>query len=298
MIERKLLRNIGLVFLALVILFSAAVILFFAEGGEIYGFNHDPNNPGPNVLTQGDIVFVPVPVDEEIIPIYDDEEVIKVELWELPPRDILVRLITAPMAIIPPTTSYLISILYLLSGFAFCGAAFSVCKNIKRLYTAISARKDIKRNQEPGARPEQILTYITDHPCHSQQQIADGTGIPRSSLRHYLRRLQDNKKIKVITYNRTPYYLPYADSYTSTEKLVLVILSREKEHRFFAALAENPGIEKTDLADMLTMNARTTQWYLSRLKKSGLLMKTPKGDLRCFLTMDAANAYQKLGKEA
>ncbi len=282
MIKRKLLRNIGLVLLVVFILFSAAVFLFFAEGGEIYGFNHDPDNPGPNILTRGDLVFVPV--EEEIVPIYDGKEIVKVELWELPPRDILVRLITAPMAIIPPTTSHIISILYLLSGFVFI--------------IAISARKDIKRNQEPGARPEQILTYITDHPCHSQQQIADGTGIPRSSLRHYLRRLQDNKKIKVITYNRTPYYLPYADSYTSTEKLVLVILSREKEHRFFAALAENPGIEKTDLADMLTMNARTTQWYLSRLKKAGLLTKTPKGDLRCFLTMDAANAYQKLGGDA
>ena len=277
MIERKLLRNIGLVLLVVFILFSAAVFLFFAEGGEIYGFNHDPANPPPASLSSGNIIFTPV--EEEIVPIYDDKEIVKVELWELPLRYSIQLLITRPIAHMPPLTASLITLIVFSLGLAFI---------------TLSTREDIKRNQEPGARPEQILTYITDHPCRSQQQIADGTGIPRSSLRHYLRRMQNNKKIKEITYNRTPYYLPHADPYTSTEKLVLVILSREKEHRFFAALAENPGIEKTDLADMLRMNARTTQWYLSRLKKAGLLMSVSKGDSHCFLTPNAAEAYQKL----
>ena len=268
------------VFFLILLFVSAAVILFFAEGGEIYGFNHDPANPPPASLSSGNIVFTPV--EEEIVPIYDDNEIVKVELWELPLRYSIQLLITRPIAHMPPLTASLITLVI-----SYLGLAFVV----------LFHREDIKRNQEPGARPEQILTYIIDHPCHSQQQIAEGTGIPRSSLRHYLRRLQDNKKIKAVTYNRTSYYLPYADPYTSTEKLVLVILSREKEHRFFAALAENPGIEKTDLAALLRMNTRTTQWYLSRLKKSGLMMSVPRGDSHCFLTPDAAEAYRKLEKK-
>ena len=43
--DRELLREIGIVILVVLVLFSAAVVLFFAEGGEVYGVNHDPTNP-------------------------------------------------------------------------------------------------------------------------------------------------------------------------------------------------------------------------------------------------------------
>ena len=285
MASHRRIGNVGLVIILLLAFLVLSLFLFFADGGQLKGINENHTAPGNFHLDQPVEIdgLTIVVIDEDIVPLEDGTEIIPIEIWQLPPREMIIHIITSPMAHIPLSTGKLISILYLLSGFAFI--------------IAFSAREDIKRNQEPGARPEQILTYITDHPCHSQQQIAEGTGIPRSSLRHYLHRMQENKKIKAVTYNRTPYYLPYADPYTSTEKLVLVILSREKEHRFFAALAENPGIANTDLADLLQMNTRTTQWYLSRLKKSGLMMSVPRGDSHCFLTPDAAEAYRKLGRE-
>ena len=76
--DRELLREIGIVILVVLVLFSVAVVLFFAEGGEIYGFNHDPKNPPENQLVRGNIVFIPA--DKEITPIYDDKKIISVDL--------------------------------------------------------------------------------------------------------------------------------------------------------------------------------------------------------------------------
>ncbi|HJK56160.1 MAG TPA: hypothetical protein O0X75_03010, partial [Methanocorpusculum sp.] len=114
--DRELLREIGIVILVVLVLFSAAVVLFFAEGGEVYGVNHDPTNP---VISLEHPEFVIEVIDEEIVPIYDGTEIKTVELWELPPKEIIRQLIISPMAYIPPITSHLITLFVSSLGLAF-----------------------------------------------------------------------------------------------------------------------------------------------------------------------------------
>ena len=63
---KKLLREIGIVLVVALVLFSAAVVLFFAEGGQIAGINEEQTNPG-NPLYQdiGGYVFEPVEEERE-----------------------------------------------------------------------------------------------------------------------------------------------------------------------------------------------------------------------------------------
>lgn len=113
-------RKIGVCTLMLFLLITPPVYLFFADGGQIYGINYNPDTI-PNISGQNLDGLVFTIVDEDIEPIYDGSEIIQVELWELPLRDILLRIITHPMAYIPPSTSYLLSLFYLAFGILIFG---------------------------------------------------------------------------------------------------------------------------------------------------------------------------------
>ncbi|MDU9376979.1 hypothetical protein McpSp1_16230 [Methanocorpusculaceae archaeon Sp1] len=274
--EREQLRKIGIIILAILILFSAAVVLFFAEGGEIYGLNHDPNGPA-KPLEHSKFVFEVL--EEEIVPIYDGTEIIKVEWWQLPPRDILVDVITAPMAYIPPITARLITFFVSALGLAFI-----------ILYHRETRRKD----QQDGARPEKILTYITENPGQSLQQIANGTNIPRSSLRHHLRTTRMKSQILEFRYSKNPHYFSKKKSYTDIEKLVLAVLSRESEKAAFVELFNNPKSTKQDLAEHLNVSESAAHWHLKRLNAAELLVvETNRGQNRYRLSAEAEKAYRK-----
>ena len=172
--DRELLREIGIVILVVLVLFSAAVVLFFAEGGEIRGINHDPSKP---IVNPGYNEIFEVVVDEEIVPLYDGTEIKSIELWQLPPKEILKRLIAFPMAYIPPITSHLITLFVSSLGLAFL---------------VLYRRKDKQLENE---RPEQILAYLSKNPGHSLQQITDALAINRSTARHYLRSMEKSKTL-------------------------------------------------------------------------------------------------------
>lgn len=269
--ERELLRKIGIAILVMLVLFSAVVVLFFVEGGEIRGINHDPNTPS-KPLEHSKYAFEVV--DEEIIPISDGTEIKSVELWELPLKDILVTLITSPTAYIPPITSQLIGFVISALGFAF----FVLC-----------LRNDSRKNN----RPEQILTLLTEHPGRSLQQIADSFGISHSTARHYLWKLRNNKLISPFDYHGHTHYFAGGNSCTDLEKLFYIILSREKEERVITLIREQPGITKRELAGHLRLTLTTGNWHLQRLFDDGLLMIVFDGiHNRYWLTNEATAAYK------
>ncbi|MDR0981188.1 MAG: winged helix-turn-helix transcriptional regulator [Methanocalculaceae archaeon] len=274
--ERELLRETGIVILVILVLFSAAVVLFFAEGGEIRGINHDPNAPS-KPLEHSKYAFEVV--DEEIIPIYDGTEIKSVELWELPLKDTLVTLITSPMAYIPPITAQLIGFVISTLGLAFL---------------VLYRRKDSRENRQENGRPEQIRTLLTEHPGRSLQQIADVLGISHSTARHYLRRLKKGEQISLLNYHGHPHYFAGGKSYTKVEKLMYIILSREKEEQVITAIREHPGITKRELAGKLRLTLATCNWHLGRLLDDGLLMIIFDGVHNKYrLTNEATDAYKK-----
>lgn len=275
--KRELLWEIGIVILTILVLFSAAALLFFAEGGEIYGFNHDPTNP---VISLEHPELTIEVVDEEIVPIYDGTEIKTVELWELPPKEILRQLITKPMAYIPPLTAHLITLFISALGLTFL---------------ILYRRKDSWEYRQENARPEQILTLLTEHPGLSLQQIADSFGISRSTARHYLRRLEKGEQISLFDYHGHPHYFASGKPYTDLEKLMYIILSREKEERVITVIREHPGITKRELAGKLRLTLHTGNWHLQRLLDDGLLMIIFDGVHNKYrLTNEAADAYKKI----
>ena len=276
--ERELLREIGIVILVICVLFSAAVVLFFVEGGEIRGVNHDSSNP---VVNQGhnEIPFEVV-IDEEIVPLYDGTEIKSIELWQLPPKEILKRLIVFPMGYIPPLTAHFITLFISALGLAFL---------------VLYRRKDSWANRQENGRPEQIRTLLTGHPRRSLQQIADALGISHSTARHYLRRLKKGKQISLFDYHGHPHYFAGSKPYTDLEKLMYIILSREKEERVITVIWEHPGITKRELAGKLRFTLPTGNWHLQRLLDDRLLMIIYDGVHNTYrLTNEAADAYKKI----
>ncbi|MDU9376978.1 hypothetical protein McpSp1_16220 [Methanocorpusculaceae archaeon Sp1] len=274
--EREQLREIGIIILVILILFSAAVVLFFAEGGEIRGINHDPNNSKTSLDPQGIVFEV---VDEEIVPIYDGTEIKTIELWQMPPKEILRRLIVFPMGYIPPITGQLITFFVSALGLAFI---------------ILYHRETSRKNQQDSERPEKILTYITENPGQSLQQIANGTNIPRSSLRHHLRTMQKKREIVQKKYCGNPRYFSKKKSYTDIEMRVLAVLSRESERPALMELFTSPKSTKQDLAKRLNVSESTAHWYLSRLNAAELLVVEADGkQIRYRLTEEAGKTCRK-----
>ena len=116
---REIVKDAVVLVLILFLLSVPAVILFFADGGQIIGLNYDPEKiPVPDGTVGVDGLTWEA-LDEPIEPIDDGTEIIQIELWQLPPRDILIRLVVSHMAYIPPSFSHLLSILYLSLGLGF-----------------------------------------------------------------------------------------------------------------------------------------------------------------------------------
>ncbi|MDV0441610.1 winged helix-turn-helix transcriptional regulator [Methanorbis furvi] len=273
---REQLREVGIIALVILILFSAVVVLFFAEGGEIRGINHDPNGPAKPLVHSKYVIEV---VEEEIVPIYDGREIKTVELWELPPKEIIRHLIAAPTAYIPPITGQLITFFISALGFGF---AF--------LYLQDTGRK----NQNEINRPEKILAYITKNPGESMQQIAAGTEIPRSSLRYHVNKMQKAGQISQKEYCGNPHYFSLEKSYSATERLVLAVFSRENEKQVLVELLKHPESTRQDLAERLHMSEITVHWYLHRLDAAELLMVHAEGGRNHYqLTGEAEKACGK-----
>ena len=94
-------REIGIVCLLCLLLLFPSSILFFIDGGQIIGINENLEKKQNIVGQTVDNVLV-TPAHGVIKPIDDGTEIVSVNLWQLPPRDILIRIITKPMAYIPP----------------------------------------------------------------------------------------------------------------------------------------------------------------------------------------------------
>ena len=272
--DRELLREIGIVILVVLVLFSAAVVLFFAEGGEIRGINHDPDAPSKPLVHNKYTFEV---VDEEIVPIYDGTEIKTVELWELPPKEIIRQLIISPMAYSPPITSHLITLFISSLGLAFL---------------VLYRRKDKLLENE---RPEQILAYLSKNPGHSLQQITDALAINRSTARHYLRSMEKSKTLSAASYHGHTHYFAGGSGISETERLMYIILSQEKARQVIRIIREHPGITKQELAGKLRISPSSCNWYLRRFRDDGVIMIIFDGVHNHYrLTSEAEAAYKTI----
>lgn len=163
----------------------------------------------------------------------------------------------SPTAYIPPITAHLITLFVSALGLAFI---------------VLYRRKDTWKNRQESGRPEQILTQLKENPGHSLQQIADSFGMHRSTLRHYLCRMQTKNMISTTDYLGRSYYFAVEKSSTDIENLLYIILSQKKEGLVITVIREHPSITKRELTGKLRIGLTAGNWYLRRFLDEGLLM--------------------------
>ena len=279
MTNKEHIREIGVLILIGMILLIPSVYLFFIDGGQIRGINDDPATR-PSLIGQNIDGLNFTPATGKIQPIYDDTEIVPVAFWQLSPREMLLRIITYPMAYIPPSAAKILSLLYLSSGLG-----------LLVLYRRTTNRK----NPDAASRREQIHTYISDHPGKTKQELADALTLPRSSLNYHLNRLLETQNILAIRYGKQLHYLPANTGLTNTQKNLLPLLAKEKDHLLFQTLLNHPALTRNEIAAELNLSRTTTIWYLQKLNRHHLLT-THKHDrtLRYSLTPETITAYQNI----
>lgn len=279
MTNKEHIREIGALILIGMILLIPTAVLFFSDGGEIRGIT-ERSEPPEEIRTIHVDGLTFVPVHEEIQPVYEDDPARPRELWQLPPRDILMELITYPFTYIPPSTAKILSLLYLSSGLALL---------------VLYRRTPNRKNPDAASRRQQIHTYIRDHPGKTKQELADALTLPRSSLNYHLNRLLETQTILAIRYGKQLHYLPANTGLTNTQKNLLPLLAKEKDHLLFQTLLNHPALTRNEIAAELNLSRTTTIWYIQKLNRHHLLTTHKHGrTLRYSLTPETITAYQNI----
>ena len=256
MIQKERLWDLAVIISIIMIIFIPSVFLFFLDGGQIRGINDDPatrpNLTGKNI---DGLTFTPAPGN--IQPIYDDTEIVPVSFWQLSPREMMLRIITYPMAHIPLSTGKLLSLLYLASGLSFL-----------LLYQRSTKRND----PDAASRREIIRTYITEHPGKRTQQIADALSLPRSTLTYHLRTLQKAHDIIQIRYGGQPYFFPANTGLSDVQRILYLLLRiKANDPPVLRTILDHPGITRSGIAALIGLAPTSVEWYILRLKHLNLI---------------------------
>lgn len=259
---REIVKDAVVLVLILFLLSVPAVILFFADGGQIIGLNYDPEKiPVPDGTVGVDGLTWEA-LDEPIEPIDDGTEIIQIELWQLPPRDILIRLVVSHMAYIPPSFSHLLSILYLSLGLGFF----------------VLYRQKIKQKQRSqNSRREIIYQTILQNPGINLQRIIDKTGFSRGSVRYHLNALLNSQEISPAEFNGHARYFIRKNNMTLREQLFRISLSEKKSAAVIFCLGKNQRMRLSELADCAGVSISTMRWRIKRLEERRLVQQENAG---------------------
>ena len=243
-------REIGIVCLLCLLLLFPSSILFFIDGGQIIGINENLEKKQNIVGQTVDNVLV-TPAHGVIKPIDDGTEIVSVNLWQLPPRDILIRIITKPMAYIPPSFSHLLSIIYLALGLS--------------LFVLYRQRVQ-KTERAPDSRREIIYQTIAAYPGISQNLIVDKTGFSRGSVRHHINALLSNQEIVTADIGGHARYIVQKTNIDSKEQMIFISLLIELHKKSDMGISE--------LADAVGHKPNALRWRMKRLEENGIVQST------------------------
>ena len=257
--KNKLAREI--IFTSVVIMFIIISILLFLflTGGQIDGINYDPemvlqSTAEPNVNGLSWEVIV-----EDIEAIDDGTEITNVELWQFFPRDILLRIITKPIAYIPSSFSHLLSIIYLALG----------------LSLFILYRQRVQKNERaPDSRREIIYQTIAAYPGISQNLIVDKTGFSRGSVRHHINALLSNQEIVTADIGGHARYIVQKTNIDSKEQMIFISLLDKKNVAVLIELHKKSDMGISELADAVGHKPNALRWRMKRLEENGIVQST------------------------
>ena len=235
------------------------LLFFFLTGGQIDGINYNPEK----VLESTDETNINglswEVIDGDIEAIDDGTEITKVELWHLFPRDILLRIITKPIAYIPSSFSHLLSIIYLALGLS--------------LFVLYRQRVQ-KTERAPDSRREIIYQTIAAHPGISQQMIVDKTGFSRGSVRHHINALLRNQEIVTADIEGHARYIVQKTNIDSKEQMIFISLLDKKNVSVLIELHKRSYLGISELADAVGHKPNSLRWRMKRLEESGIVQST------------------------
>ena len=257
--KNKLAREVTWVFVILFLIIASIALFFFLTDGQINGVNYNPEM----VLQSTDESNVNglswEVIDEDFDAIDDSVGIIPVELWQLPPRDILIRIITKPMAYIPPSFSHLLSIIYLALGLS--------------LFVLYRQRVQ-KKERAPDSRREIIYQTIAAYPGISQNLIVDKTGFSRGSVRHHINALLSNQEIVTADIEGHARYIVQKTNIDSKEQMIFISLLDKKNVAVLIELHKKSDMGISELADAVGHKPNALRWRMKRLEESGIVQST------------------------
>ena len=257
--KNKLAREVTWVFVILFLIIASIALFFFLTDGQINGVNYNPEM----VLQSTDESNVNglswEVIDEDFDAIDDSVGIIPVELWQLPPRDILIRIITKPMAYIPPSFSHLLSIIYLALGLS--------------LFVLYRQRVQ-KKERAPDSRREIIYQTIAAYPGISQNLIVDKTGFSRGSVRHHINALLSNQEIVTADIEGHARYIVQKTNIDSKEQMIFISLLDKKNVAVLIELHKKSDMGISELADAVGHKPNALRWRMKRLEENGIVQST------------------------
>ncbi|WP_338096650.1 winged helix-turn-helix transcriptional regulator [Methanorbis rubei] len=120
---------------------------------------------------------------------------------------------------------------------------------------------------KPNSRTMKLYNEIVENPGITATELAKITETSRGTTTHHINKLETAGKVRKVA--RKGMTCLYAGACSEDESIEFMqrLITREKPHKIFTAIAEAPGISQTELIEKTSISQSTLQWHLSQLAR-------------------------------
>jgi len=202
------------------------------------------------VSADGDYIISPVQNDKSDQPINGlqptEQEVKKVEFWELPLWIILLEISVMPIE------------------------SFNALKSLGS--GLLGYKRLSKRHIIENKIRSEICGIIRTNPGIHQNALVDKINASRGTVRYHLGILEDFNMIN--TYNAGGYtrYFPAQGAFDEDAQIFMAFLAQDTSRKIIEFLMENSEATREEIAEMLMVTPSTVSWYMKRMEKAGIIL--------------------------
>lgn len=237
--------------------------------------------PLPGHYSDGE--YEVVPLDYDVVPIYDGTELKEISGWNnlIYWKHRLFAEINT-LAEITSQSDFVGTIIL-----PILGSVLGLC-----FFIILSRRNSPEK--DPTSTTAKILQYLKEHPGSRQQQIATGIQKSRGSVAYQLYRLMNESKVGTIdVQNGTGYYLKL-DELSPPTILMCAALENPHMREILELLYQHPHLTRHQIAQHLGKSPDTIYWHLTNLDSSLLTVQKKRGGHLYSLSPEAGRIYTEL----
>jgi DNA-binding transcriptional ArsR family regulator len=128
-----------------------------------------------------------------------------------------------------------------------------------------------RHDREPHAEESRrrILKLVAGSPGLSITELAHLTALPRGTIRHHVRRMERERKVRTIREGRHRRVVTTGGRAWDTDSVAL--LGNRALRNVAYAIAGHPGFAQKEIAALLGLAPSTVTWHVKRLRDAGLI---------------------------